>query len=232
MSFDASSTPHSPAGRLGILLGLTGLATGVVATLTGIGAIGLGAGVLALVGPTVMLREMNLIRNNHEHAGDPAPIESPEVEPTAVPFHRDSELLKAKYFDVAVKNRMTAARRFLKPLAIVQIRVTGEAPIETLEAQATAAVQETLRDCDTACVLGSGHIALVLEDTPENGAIWAVERIRRTLIDTDDSLTVWAGVACYPAHGMDTAEVMAQCEDALDRAQAWPQDRIEVAFAD
>ena len=38
-----------------------------------------------------------------------------------------------------------------------------------------------LRECDTACVLGPGEIGLVLEDTPENGAVWVVERLRRAM---------------------------------------------------
>ena len=229
------STPPRPhRGRLGILLGLSGLGAGVAAILTGYEALGFAAGVLAIVGPTVMLKELPHVPHP-DRAEEPPPETATAMaeEHMAIqPFHMDSELLTAEYFNIAVKNRMTAARRFLKPLAIVQLKMTGNEAPESIDAQASAAVLNTLRDCDTAYVMDSGHLALVLEDTPESGAIWAVERIRRNLASTGDELTVWAGIACYPAHGMDTDEIITQCEEALQRAQEWPQDRIEVALAD
>lgn len=71
-----------------------------------------------------------------------------------------------------------------------------------------------------------------MEDTPENGAIWTVERIRRRLVDEDSSLTVWAGVACYPAHAFDSSSIMKAAVVALDAAREWRQDRIEVAVGE
>ena len=116
MSLHPSPTPQSPAGRLGILLGITGLALGVAAMLTGVAALGLGAGLLALVGPTVMLRELALVAE--QPPGVPTLDEAAFDEELGVvtPFHEDSELLTAEYFSIAVKNRMTAARRFLMAL--------------------------------------------------------------------------------------------------------------------
>jgi predicted signal transduction protein with EAL and GGDEF domain len=43
---------------------------------------------------------------------------------------------------------------------------------------------------------------------------------------------MWAGVACYPAHGLTTEEVLDRADLALDMAREWRQDRIEVASAD
>ena len=43
---------------------------------------------------------------------------------------------------------------------------------------------------------------------------------------------MWAGVACYPAHGFTTDEVLDRADLALDMAREWRQDRIEVASAD
>ena len=71
----------------------------------------------------------------------------------------------------------------------------------------------------------------VLEDTSENGAIWTVERIRRQLLGAQAGVTLWAGVACYPAHAFDSDEILAQTEQALKAAREWRQDRIEVAIA-
>jgi diguanylate cyclase (GGDEF)-like protein len=93
-------------------------------------------------------------------------------------------------------------------------------------------ISTTIREADTACRLMDGGYALVLEDTSENGAIWTVERIRRHMATNDPGLTMWAGVACYPAHGFTTDEVLDRADLALDMAREWRQDRIEVASSD
>jgi diguanylate cyclase (GGDEF)-like protein len=94
------------------------------------------------------------------------------------------------------------------------------------------ALRETLRESDTATRLRDGRFAVVLEDTPENGAIWTIERLRRCLAEEDPDLTMWAGVACYPAHAFDVPAIIQQADAALVSAHEWHQDRIEVATAD
>jgi hypothetical protein len=44
--------------------------------------------------------------------------------------------------------------------------------------------------------------------------------------------TLWAGIACYPAHAFDAWELFDRAGQALDAAQEWHQDRIEVATAE
>lgn len=145
-------------------------------------------------------------------------------------------LFSEAYFDVALEARIAAARRRLRPVALVLLDVVrGLASAETLPADAdlvTTALRRTLREADTACRLDDGRFALVLEDTPENGAIWTVERIRTHLAEGGIIHTVWAGIACYPAHAFDKVEILGQAEEALRQAKEWRQDRIEVATAD
>ena len=59
-----------------------------------------------------------------------------------------------------------------------------------------------------------------------------VERIRIHLAESGTIHTVWAGIACYPAHAFDKDEIRRQAEDALRQAKEWRQDRIEVAAVD
>ena len=40
------------------------------------------------------------------------------------------------------------------------------------------------------------------------------------------------GIACYPAHGLDTEGLRQRAVDALAAARHWRQDRIEIATAD
>ena len=93
-------------------------------------------------------------------------------------------------------------------------------------------IRETVRDADTACRLANGTFAIILEDTPENGAVWTVERVRRNLVSRFGAHTMWAGVACYPAHTFSTDELLEQARLALVSAREWKQDRIEVAIAE
>jgi len=56
-----------------------------------------------------------------------------------------------------------------------------------------------------------------------------MERLRRDLAESNSDLTMWAGVACYPAHAFDVAALIDRADKALDAAHDWNQDRIEVA---
>ncbi len=144
-------------------------------------------------------------------------------------------LFSEGYFTVALDARIAAARRNLKPVAVVLIEVIEgleDSPRPADPVQVSESINSTLRESDTACRLLDGGYALVLEDTTENGAIWSVERIRRHMMSLHSGLTMWAGVACYPAHGLTTEEVLDRADLALDMAREWRQDRIEVASAD
>lgn len=142
-------------------------------------------------------------------------------------------LFSESFFNVALESRIAAARRHLRPVAVVLLEVVHGLPHgEPVNADAEAiadSIRVTLREADTACRLQNGYFALLLEDTPENGAIWTVERIRRQLLSSQTGLTMWAGVACYPAHAFSPDEIMKAAGQALESAKEWRQDRIEVA---
>ncbi|HEX7096377.1 MAG TPA: diguanylate cyclase [Acidimicrobiales bacterium] len=142
-------------------------------------------------------------------------------------------LFSEDYFRIAVDSRIAAARRHLRPVAVVLLEVIEG--LRTASPQAappmlvSETINETLREADTACRLLDGRFALVLEDTSENGAIWTVERIRRNLVEAHQGLTLRAGIACYPAHAFGSTELLQRASDALIAARDWNQDRIEVA---
>jgi len=143
-------------------------------------------------------------------------------------------LFSESFFNVALESRIAAARRHLRPISVVLIDVVrglpkAEEPSDP--AFVAAVLKQALREADAASWLANGHFALLLEDTPENGAIWTVERVRRKLLEGQDDLTVWAGVACYPAHAFASADILEAANAALVSAREWRQDRIEVAVA-
>ena len=145
-------------------------------------------------------------------------------------------LFSEEYFLVAVDARIAAARRHLRPVGVVMLEVVeglrSEQPQPAPPSMVAESVNATLREADTACRMRDGRFALVLEDTSENGAIWTVERIRRSLNEQAQNLTLRAGIACYPAHAFGAAELLSRANDALTSARDWQQDRIEVATGD
>ncbi len=144
----------------------------------------------------------------------------------------ETGLFTEDYFNVSINARIAAARRHLRPVAIAVVEVVrlGSDSPESADANLVAnAITKTLREADTSCRMSDGRFGLVLEDTPENGAIWTVERIRREINEHESDLTMWAGVACYPSHAFDSANLLLQATSALKGAREWQQDRIEVA---
>lgn len=211
------------------VVGIAGLGVGVGALMFELPALGLLAGICSLVAAVGSLQQPLTAPIELGHRESEAPVMSTSAFGTT---ELDGTLMTAEFFDVAVRNRVMSARRFLKPVAVVRLRIVAASGVGLAgDAQVAEAITSTLRECDTACILDDTDLALVLEDTPENGAVWVVERVRRAL-ETEIAATVWAGVACYPAHAMDADELLDQAHEALVRAREWPQDRIEVAYAD
>ena len=164
---------------------------------------------------------------------DGEPVVEMDGDSTEALMDRATGLFSENFFRVALESRIAAARRHLRPIAVVLLEVVEGLPSgdpRPVDAKMVSTViKETLREADTACRLRSGYFALLLEDTPENGAIWTVERMRRQLAEAHAGLTVWAGVACYPAHAFTPDEILSASERALVAAREWRQDRIEVA---
>ena len=150
---------------------------------------------------------------------------------------RDTEsgLLNEAYFEASLPNRVATARRVLRPLSLAFLSL-GEPGVGVtrcspeIARDIAYALLQTLRESDTPCRRADGGFALILEDTPEDGAIWTVERVRRLLTERGVETTVWAGIAAYPAHALESRDLAERAERALLLAQEWGQSRIEVAL--
>jgi len=246
------------SGLVGAALGAAGVVTGSAALGAGAGLAALVAGVVALTirpansggpGDTVAASaavdgELDATRRQvadlqsevaalHE-ALDASRASADGAQPGLTDL--TSGLFTEAYFHVALESRLAAARRHLRPVAVSLLRAVEGPPGETVVApppnRLADAIRETIREADIACRLDDGTFAVVLEDTPENGAVWTAERIRRNLVSRHGTHTVWAGIACYPAHAFSSDELFRQAEAALAAAQDWRQDRIEVAVSE
>jgi hypothetical protein len=146
-----------------------------------------------------------------------------------------SGLYAQPFFLASLRWRLVACRRVLRPLAVSIIEVIDglpDGPISPSDPNVVSAkVFDTLRGSDIGARLGDGSYGLLLEGTPEDGAVWAIERLRRSLVTRPGGRTMRAGVACYPGHALTATELWKAVTDAFDAARQWPQDRIEVASA-
>lgn len=139
------------------------------------------------------------------------------------------------FFDASLGKRISAARRGLRPLTVAMVEVVEHVGLPDVRQTAPKPVAdilvETLREADTVARMDSGVFAVLLEDTPENGAIWTLERIRRRISEDLKGCTLRAGMSCYPAYAFDAAQLVEQSLGALEAAREWRQDRIEVTTA-
>ncbi len=150
-----------------------------------------------------------------------------------------SELLSRRYFLPTLTRRVALARRQLRPLSLLIIQIDGHEMV-SVDAGNNAmrviggVLRQTLRDSDTICRLSQTEAAVLMEDTPEVGAVWAAERIRNALHSTPggDSFTLSAGIASYPSHALNAQDLLLRTKRALSWAQAQGRDRVEVARID
>ena len=249
--------------KAALALGVLGLVAGAVAWIAGIGPLALAGGACALLAGLASVAveadkrrvdvenyrlnsevdnlEAALIseRQRAESAGAPANADSHSGSSSSTSntlIDEATGLFTEQYFRVTLDARVAAARRNLRPVAVVLLDVvTGVSAGDPRPADPRSiaeSIRSTLREADTPCRLDNGMYGLLLEDTPENGAVWTVERVRRRLINDLPGQTLWAGVACYPAHAFTAEEILDQAGHALEAAREWKQDRIEVAISE
>ena len=233
----------------GLVAGLAGMACGVGAAVLGTPILAVAAAGLALVaGATCVLQARRVHHAAQAASGTAALANLLDLPQRARDEARslvdpESGLPDARFFDLAVEGRVAAARRHLWPVTIVLVEVTlaHDAGAGTQQSQAVAAfaqlLRRTLREADIACRLGDMGFGLVLEDTGEEGGVWATERLKAALGQQSSRVRhLAAGVATYPTHGLRADEVMTRAQAALTRACAAGHDqglvRVEVAQHD
>jgi diguanylate cyclase (GGDEF)-like protein len=148
-------------------------------------------------------------------------------------------LIDRTYFRVTLSQRVASARRHLQPLSLVVFELDGFERVRPERRDQVlrllgSILRRTLRECDTGCRYGATAVAALLEDTPESGAATAAERVRRGMAATPTgrSVTVSAGIACYPSHALDAHDLLRRSVQALASARAAGRDRVEIAGGD
>lgn len=142
-------------------------------------------------------------------------------------------LFSQEFFEASLPKRVAAARRGLRPLAVAMVEVartpTSEGSVASERHAVASTMQSVFRDSDTLAAADDGKFLLLFEDTPEAGAVWTLERLRRQLAAELPDHILWAGISCYPAHAFDGPGLVRQARHALVGALEWKQGRIEVS---
>lgn len=155
--------------------------------------------------------------------------------------HRDDEsgLLSSSFFPVYLEQRITAARRTLRPVSLVIFELDGldkndsNSPSDRnfFISAVGDVVKRTLRESDCAFRIDENTFAATMDDTTESGAVWAAERVRGVLHTgaLAGRVTVSAGVACYPSHALETQDLIDCANKALTAAKERGVDQVEIA---
>jgi diguanylate cyclase (GGDEF)-like protein len=154
-------------------------------------------------------------------------------------FDPISGLLRERFVAVLIQQRVAGARRRLHPVAVVALEadgIRGSAPPEVDDAMRAlgSVIRETLREADCACRIGDVVVIAALDDTTEEGARLAIERVQAGLRKAtgDVGITVSAGIACYPTHALEAPDLVARAGDALLEARTAGTSRVATASGD
>jgi len=232
------------------------VAAAVVAGVAGVLAVLTAAAVPAVVAgvASALVAVLVLIEDPEEHEQTPQPSEpvppatvapaAPEVDdvdPIRALFESGppaggSGILGPEFLLTTLRGRVAVARRALRPLSVVCFEALdttddGSTTSPVPSDDVAAVLRRTLREADVAGRLDGHAFVCILEDTGENGAVWTAERVRRNLLEGGPGRRFRAGVASYPAHGLEPEELEEKARAALVAARDWATDRIEVAGA-
>jgi diguanylate cyclase (GGDEF)-like protein len=150
-----------------------------------------------------------------------------------------SGLIRDRHLPVVLQQVLASARRKVQPVSVVvwELDGLGEAPGTARDQALTALAAvawRTMRDSDAMFQWRDDAAVGVLVDTAEPGALVVADRVRASLRTSPvgDSLTVSAGIACYPTHALDPVELVSRAGKALEAARADGYTRDHVTVAD
>lgn len=154
-------------------------------------------------------------------------------------FDPVSGLLRERFVAVLIQQRVAGARRRLHPVAVVALEADGirgsaQSDVDDAMRALGVVIRETLREADCACRVGDVVVIAALDDTTEEGARLAIERVQAGLRTAtgDVGITVSAGIACYPTHALEAPDLVARAGEALLEARSAGTSRVATASGD
>lgn len=143
-------------------------------------------------------------------------------------------LYDEKHFAVRMKEELDRAARYKRPLTVILFEINYNYFIKdydirwgmsyTLFKQFGALINKIYRNVDLAGRYKGEYFAVVLPETPEEGALIAAERLRKAVEEHeflgDEKLpkvkiALNIGVAIFPKHGKSVSELITSAQQAL-----------------
>ena len=205
---------------VGLFGGLAGCTFAVCGALIDSPVLTLLAGIAALVAGAAALALHGSRASDAPEAA--APVMPPEPAPWSL-VDPETGVPDGRFFELAVESHVLAAKRQLWPMSIVLLDVRPWDDLRSGEVMGgfVQLVRQTLRDADVLCRLGPTSFGVILDDTSEAGGVGAAERVQTaTAAEGLAAFSVVAGVASYPAHGLEASDVLFRARAALARAKA------------
>lgn len=155
-------------------------------------------------------------------------------------------LFNRRYFQETLRRELHSSCRSERPLSLAIIDIDHfkhfndtwghDAGDAALKAVGEILMRRT-RSGDVACRLGGEEFALAFSALPAEVAMSRVEALREEIQARDihflgqviDPVTISAGIAVYPAHGMDTDSLLRAADQALFRAKRTGRNRFAMA---
>ncbi len=156
-------------------------------------------------------------------------------------------LYNSAYFRQALRRELQRARRHKLDLSLVLFDLDdfkhvndtyGHPAGDRVLVEAARVLRGGLREVDVAARYGGEEFALVLPDTPREGAYIVGERIRAALEARSEfgpaklGVTVSGGVASFPVDASGPDELIQRTDEALYRAKVEGKNRIEMESHD
>ena len=156
-------------------------------------------------------------------------------------------LFNSAYFRQALRRELQRARRHKLELSLILFDLDdfkhvndtyGHLAGDGVLVEAARAIRHGLREVDVAARYGGEEFAIILPDTPPEGAYIVAERVRRELETRSQfapaklRITTSGGIASFPVDASGADELIQHADDALYRAKVQGKNRIVVESQD
>jgi GGDEF domain-containing protein len=119
-------------------------------------------------------------------------------------YDKESGLYADWYFGFRLREEIARSERYGQPLTLLLVEDVDQGLEETVKQLVFRSLDETLRNTDIVAHLNARRFAVLLTNTPQEGALVATRRIRAGLAPRP----IHVGFACYPEDGLDAPSLL------------------------
>ena len=149
-------------------------------------------------------------------------------------------IFNRRFFELRIVEEIDRARRFNSGMAVVMVDIDqfkrlndefGHLLGDEVLRQASSIFHQQLRKIDVVCRFGGEEFAILLSQTNPQHALGVAEKLRRLVENwpfpgVPRSVTISAGVANYPSHGMTRDELVKAADAGLYAAKQSGRNRV------